>query len=125
METTRRGFLGRALAGLAALTAPAAAATQEVVALEPGNFGVSSIETEEHQESERLRNALLKAQLDEAIYSIDPKETPFIGFPRQVTKADLEEMYPMHEISEKRIVSAIDVKPNPDPLFRLLGREEE
>ena len=65
METTRRGFLGRALAGLAALTAPVAAATQEVVALEPGN--------------------------DEAIYSINPKETPFTSLCNGKPSAQLHE----------------------------------
>ena len=48
------------------------AATKEVVTSDPGDFGFSILATEEYKESERLRNALLKAQLDEAYLRTHP-----------------------------------------------------
>ena len=51
------------------------------------------------------------------ILHIDPHETPFMALSKGKPSAQI------HEWTEDELVSAIDVKPNPDPLFRLMGRK--
>lgn len=113
MGTTRRGFLGGVL-GLLSAPAAALAARKERVEVEPGLFGRTHLDLDDFRETERLKNALLKVQLEEAYLRAHPVIT--IDAP-QMNAVDLK-------LSPGRIVSAIDVEPNPDPLFRLLGRED-
>lgn len=110
METTRRGFLGRALAGLAALTAPVAAAKAVPKANEGDIWATPSSEFDDYSPRDVL---------SQAVYAIDPAETPFMAF----CKGKYSPQFPRHEWIEDELVSAIDVRPNPDPLFRLMGRK--
>lgn len=116
MGTTRRGFLGGVL-GLLAGPAAAMAARKERVEVEPDIWEAPSSEfgPAEWERVEALRHSNPWIIVSDATAG---SGTIHISGLNEYGEMVVETM------GTGQIVSAIDVEPNPDPLFRLLGREK-